>query len=208
MMVGRFDEAISEMLRARELDPLSPSIMQGLALVLITRRVVLTKSITTSQNMLEAVPDFAYGLATYSWALRHVGRTRGSRRSGREGVVDCRAVDSFLLPALGAAYAAAGRTRTMRARRSNDSARCQRSCYVSPYHRALIHLHLGEHEQALALLREAYAINDGWLVWLGVEPQLDPLRADPAFAELLTQNEKSGGTVAGVRRMRSAAAQR
>ena len=42
-MEGRFDEAIREMLRARELDPLSPSIDQSSGLVLITRRVALTK---------------------------------------------------------------------------------------------------------------------------------------------------------------------
>ena len=41
-MAGRFDEAISEMLRARELDPLSPSIMQGLGWA-ITRRDALTR---------------------------------------------------------------------------------------------------------------------------------------------------------------------
>ena len=34
-------------------------------------------------------------------------------------------------------------------------------------------------------LREAYVVNDGWLVWLGVEPQFDPLRGEPEFEELL-----------------------
>ncbi len=57
--------------------------------------------------------------------------------------------------------------------------------YVSPYHQALIHVGLGEREEALQLLREAYEIKDAWLVWLGVEPQLDPLRGEPAFEELL-----------------------
>jgi tetratricopeptide (TPR) repeat protein len=61
------------------------------------------------------------------------------------------------------------------------------SSYVSPYHRAMIHLQLGENERALALLEEAYNINEGWLVWLGVEPHLDPIRSEPAFLELLTK---------------------
>ena len=51
----------------------------------------------------------------------------------------------------------------------------------------LIHLLLGDREQALALLKKAYAINDGWLVWLGVEPTLDALRGEPAFDELLSR---------------------
>jgi len=49
----------------------------------------------------------------------------------------------------------------------------------------LIHLHLGEREQALQLLLDAYAIRDAWVVWLGVEPQFDPLRGEPAFEGIL-----------------------
>ena len=57
--------------------------------------------------------------------------------------------------------------------------------YVSPYHLSLIHLWLGERERALALLEEAQAIGDGWLVWLAVEPQFDVLREEPRFDEIL-----------------------
>ncbi|HEY6659818.1 MAG TPA: tetratricopeptide repeat protein, partial [Pyrinomonadaceae bacterium] len=38
---------------------------------------------------------------------------------------------------------------------------------------------------ALELLLEAYAIKDAWVVWLGVEPQFDPLRGEPAFEGIL-----------------------
>ena len=57
--------------------------------------------------------------------------------------------------------------------------------YVSPYQLSLIHLHLGERERALELLQDAYAIRDAWVVWLGVEPQFDPLRGDPIFEGIL-----------------------
>ncbi len=151
LMCGRFDEAISEMLRARELDPLSPSIMQGLAWSYY-HAGRFEESITTSQNMLEAVPDFAYGLATYSWALRHVGRAQEAVRAA-EKALSLSSGGQFFVAILGAAYAAAGRHDDARAaleRLSEMSAQC----YVSPYHRALIHINLGEYEQALALLGE------------------------------------------------------
>src|SRR4029450_753017 len=57
--------------------------------------------------------------------------------------------------------------------------------YVSPYHLALLHLHMGERERALELLVNAPAIKDAWIVWLGVEPQWDPLRGEPAFEAIL-----------------------
>ena len=43
----------------------------------------------------------------------------------------------------------------------------------------------GERERALELLLNAHAIKDAWVVWLGVEPQWDPLRGEPAFERIL-----------------------
>jgi serine/threonine protein kinase/tetratricopeptide (TPR) repeat protein len=183
-MAGRFDEAIKEMLRARELDPLSPSIMQSLGWTYYQARR-FDDAIATFQNMLNVAPDLGYGLGTYSWALRHVGKVEEAVERA-EKALELSSGGQFFMAVLGGAYAAAGRSGEARAtleRLEEMSA----AGYVSPYHRALIHLHLGEREQALKLILEAATINEGWLVWLGVEPQFDPLRAEPAFAEILTR---------------------
>jgi TolB-like protein/tetratricopeptide (TPR) repeat protein len=184
LMVGRFNEALNEMLRARELDPLSPSIMQALAWCYYQSRR-FDAAITTYQNMLDAVPDFTYGLATYSWTLRAVGRGPEAVAIS-ERVLDLSSGGQFYVAGLGAAYAAAGRKEDARAAldRLNEMSR---TSFVSPYHRALIHVALGENEAALRLLRESHEIREGWLVWLGVEPQLDPLRGEPEFEELLSK---------------------
>lgn len=102
----------------------------------------------------------------------------------------------FYLCLLGGAYAAAGRHSNARATLDQLYEMSQHS-YVSPYHRALIHLLMGEREASLDRLQEAYNIKDGWLVWLGVEPQFDPLRGEPAFEELLdkTRNPAVGRKV-------------
>ena len=193
-MVGRFDEGIKEMLRARELDPLSPSILQGLSWCYYQARR-FEESITTSQNMLGAVPDFVYGLVTYSWTLRHAGQAEEAVKVA-EKALDLSSGGQFLIAALGAAYAAAGRRAEARAALDQLYEMSHRA-YVSPYHRSLIHLLLGEREPALDQLQEAYNINDAWLVWLGVEPQFDPLRGEPAFEELLekTRNPAVGREV-------------
>src|SRR5204863_8428536 len=98
---------------------------------------------------------------------------------------------------LGEAYAAAGRDEEAKEILGRLGEMASRR-YVSSYHLALIHCHLGERELALALLNGAYALRDGWLVWLGVEPQLDTLRSDPRFVELLrlTNNPLASATSA------------
>ncbi len=57
--------------------------------------------------------------------------------------------------------------------------------YVSPYFFAVIYTGLGETEEAFIWLDKAIESHDEWLIWLGVEPKLDPLRSDPRFAGLL-----------------------
>ena len=203
-MVGRFDEALKELLRARELDPLSPSIMQGLGWCYYQARR-FDEAITTYQNMLEAVPDFSYGLATYSWTLRHAGNADEAVRVAGKAL-DLSSGGQIYVAGLGAAYAAAGRHEDARAALDRLREMSARS-YVSPYHCALIHLLLGEREPALALLLEGYATNEGWLVWLGVEPQLDPLRGEPDFEELLDKTRNPAIGRKGVSTRAAAAAQ-
>jgi len=183
-MVGRFDEAVTEMLRARQLDPLAPGVMQGLGWCYYQARR-FEQSLATYESMLEAVPDFSYGLATYAWALRGVGRAEDAV-SASERALEHSSGGQFFVAGLGASYAAAGRTADARATLARLTEMSANS-YVSPYHRALIHLHLGERDEALALLKEGYELNEGWLVWLGVEPQWDVLRGNVIFDELLSK---------------------
>ncbi|HEU4712057.1 MAG TPA: protein kinase [Pyrinomonadaceae bacterium] len=181
-MEGRSDEAIEQMMRTRELDPLSPAVLQALGWCYYQGRR-FEESLATFRAMLEAVPDFAYGLVTFSWALRHTGAVDEAVRAA-EKALDLSSGSPFYLCALGAAYAAAGRE--TEARNVLDQLeQTSAHSYVSPYHRAMIHLHLGERERALELLLDAYMIRDAWLVWLGVEPQWDPLRGEPMVDQIL-----------------------
>ena len=203
LMTGRFDEAIREMLRARELDPMSPSIMQSLGWAYYQSRR-FSDALTTFQRMLEMAPDMAYGLATYSWALRQVGKTELAV-STAEKALSLSSGGQFYVAVLGGAYAAAGRVKEAKAsfQRLDEMSATD---YVSPYHRALIHLHLRENDEAIRYLREAWILRDGWLAWLAVEPQLDPVRAEPAFAELLANTRNPAHLGIGVKVGASAAA--
>jgi len=184
LMTGRFDEALREILRARELDPASPSVVQALGWCYYQSRRY-EESIATHENLLEVAPDFTVGLATYAWTLRALGRGEEAVAVS-EKALQLSGGGQFFVSGLGASYAVAGRVDNARAALKELKEMSARA-YVSPYHTATVHVYLGEHDRALALLNEAYDINDGWLVWMGVDPVWDALREGPAFEDLLSK---------------------
>jgi tetratricopeptide (TPR) repeat protein len=85
---------------------------------------------------------------------------------------------------LGNAYARAGMVseardslREMRQRVKEDG--------VGAYGIALVHAGLGEKDQALERLERAAEVRDQGVVFLKVDPPLDPLRSDPRFQDLV-----------------------
>jgi hypothetical protein len=56
--------------------------------------------------------------------------------------------------------------------------------YVSPYYIGIAYLGLGKNDLAMDWLEKAFADRSNGLVFLKVEPELDPLRTDPRFVAL------------------------
>jgi tetratricopeptide (TPR) repeat protein len=56
--------------------------------------------------------------------------------------------------------------------------------YVSPYYIAVVYLGLGKNDVAMNWLEKAYTDRSNGLVFLKVEPELDPLRTNPRFVAL------------------------
>jgi tetratricopeptide (TPR) repeat protein len=57
--------------------------------------------------------------------------------------------------------------------------------YVSPYNLALVHLGLDQKDEAMQFLKETYEDRDGYnIMFIRIEPLLDPLRGDPRFEAL------------------------
>jgi tetratricopeptide (TPR) repeat protein len=86
--------------------------------------------------------------------------------------------------ALGHAYAVAGKRAEARRVLDGLKVAAQRR-YISPYSIAVIYLGLGDKEHAFAWLNRACEDRDNWLIYLKVEPRLDPLRSDARFADLV-----------------------
>lgn len=181
---GRHEQALAEAKRARELDPLS----------LNTNTVVVYGLLLMRQND-EAV-EAAKKMLELSQSNPNVytvlAQTYMARGQYREAIAACQQAiklgddspDAQI--SLGGAYAKVGepeKTRTTLKRLENGKE------YVSPMNLAILHIALGEREQALALLERAYSAHDQQLIWLGVEAEGEgsfaPLRDDPHFQELL-----------------------
>jgi tetratricopeptide (TPR) repeat protein len=62
-----------------------------------------------------------------------------------------------------------------------------RERYVPPYALALVHAGLDNREAVFAALDRAHAARDVHLMFLTVDPNWDPYRADPRFALLLAR---------------------
>ena len=49
----------------------------------------------------------------------------------------------------------------------------------------MVHVGLQENDETFSWLQRAFEQRSLWLGYLNVEPQLDPLRSDPRFQDLL-----------------------
>ncbi len=57
--------------------------------------------------------------------------------------------------------------------------------YLPPVQRAFIHLGIGEYDQALALLEQAYLEKSWFIIFMQIEPWYDPIRSHPRFLKLV-----------------------
>ena len=179
---GRFDEALKEMQRAQELDPLSlPKITSVGEVLLMARRD--DEAIVAFRKALEMDPNFGFG----HWAL---GRAYAEKGMYEQAIASFQKAiplsgDSPDEPAeLGRAYARSGRTTEARKIADDLKEQSQRR-YIAPCVIASLYAALSEKDQAFVWLDKAYEAHDFILVLLKVEPMFDGLRSDPRFTVLL-----------------------
>jgi serine/threonine protein kinase/tetratricopeptide (TPR) repeat protein len=181
-MEGRFDESVAQARRACEIDPLNPFNFYFLSWCLYQSRR-FAESAEEARRLLRMDPRYGSARFVLSWLMRRSGEHEEAVADAKRAIELLGEVPMFLA-ALACAHAAAGSEDEGRAILDSLEALSAHR-FVSPYHRALVRIQLGEHEEALALLRQAIEVEDPWVVWLGTEPQLDPLRGTPEFDELL-----------------------
>ena len=178
---GRFDEALAESERARQLDPRSLIIAADNGVILYLARRY-DQAIAQFQGVLALEPNFGR-----AHMIIYVYAQRGQFAEAQEQVKKwLEKGGSPWLDAL-TAYVQGRSGNVDEARRAfSHMEESNRRWKLGPFQlRATAYLGMGLNDEALAVLEQACENHSSFLVSLRVDPIYDPLRKDPRFHELL-----------------------
>jgi TolB-like protein/DNA-binding winged helix-turn-helix (wHTH) protein/Tfp pilus assembly protein PilF len=182
-IMGRFDDAVAELGKARELDPLSLPIRTALAKVFLLSGQY-TQGIQELKNILEVRPNSPVAHNLLGWAFLETGK------SGEAHIEFMTAVKLADTPGnqadIGVYYARTGNRRNAEEVLTQLRKR-RRSSYVSPVAFAEIYTALGRKNEAFEAFRKAYSGRTMEMVSLKVDTQFASLHTDARYAELVHQ---------------------
>ena len=182
--MGRFDEALAEIGKAQELDPLNLAINTGVGHVLYLSKQY-DRAIDQYKKAVDLDPNFTL---THIWFGRpYLEKGMYSEAiSELETAVKLSGEGTLALAMLGHGLASAGR--------NDDSQKIldrlierSKTQYVPSYWVATIYNGYKDRVQVLKWLRRAFDERSSWLVWCNVEPRFDWLRGDKDFASLMSE---------------------
>ncbi len=182
LTMGKYDEGVAESKRAVELDPLSPEInvLLGWDLYLLRRYDQASEQF---RKTIDLDPNYWMPHLFLGCAYEQKGQLAESLTEFRKA----RLLEGHIpwtLSELGRAYALSGQKGE--ARKALDQLEEQwKRDHVGAYNIATIYAALGENGQAFAWLDKAYADRSFLFTFLKVDPELDSLRSDPRFQDLV-----------------------
>ena len=181
MAMGRPDDSVEQINKARELDPLSISINFSLGWRFYMARQY-DRAIQQLRDTLEMDP---------SYELPHLVLGLSYAKKGDFGLaipelrkaVELSHGTPLMASALANAYARAGNVAEAQRLLAELSSKSKQQ-YVSPYYFAVVYVGLGKPEEAIDWLEKAFPDRSNGLVFLKAEPGLDDLRSNPRFVAL------------------------
>ena len=183
MAMGRIEESFAESQTALKLDPLDDSIIQYLGWHYIHARH-FERAIAQLEKTLEENPNFFLARVTLGMAYEQKGEVAEAIEEFKKAYQLER--NAIVLGFLGDAYARAGNMEEAR-KILQELEELSKRIYVPPFSIGLIYTSLGKSTEAFEWFEKAYAAQNEWLNWLKVTPEVDSLRADPRFTDLLVR---------------------
>jgi tetratricopeptide (TPR) repeat protein len=184
LALGRMDEALESIHRARLLDPLSAAIASALARTLYLQRRYADAA-AENRRALELDPTLLsarLGLAmvliqmdSVDAAYAEVRRAAATTGDPAPLVV---ALSGYLEGRSGDQAGAAGRLRSLE--QATSSGR-----YIPPEYFVLAYLGLGRYDEAIDRVEQSVRGGSAWAMTLPVDPVVDPLRGKPRFDRLV-----------------------
>jgi TolB-like protein/Tfp pilus assembly protein PilF len=186
MLQNRRDEAFAEKRQALELDPLSLVIIMDLGTAQYYWRDY-DAAIEQCRKTLEMDPTFL--MARMLLARAYVQKKMYSQAVAELTAIR-NAVPAMTLPAalLGHALGMSGREAEAETV-LRELTEASKQKYVPAHEMSAVCLGLGQKREALQWLRKAFEERSGLMIYLRLEPALDPLRTEPAFAQLVKDME-------------------
>jgi TolB-like protein/Tfp pilus assembly protein PilF/Tfp pilus assembly protein PilO len=181
-MLGRLDEAMAEIKRAQQLDPLSPIISANAGNLYVLKRD-LNPAIEEFKKVIELDPNFPIARDFLGCAYLKQGHEQEAITELQKGV-ELSGRASQELGFLGYGYGALGKRAEARALLKELEERYARK--ESPaMHLAAVYAGLGEKDQAFAWLERDFQGRTGLLIFITTLPDYDTLRDDPRYTDLL-----------------------
>jgi TolB-like protein/cytochrome c-type biogenesis protein CcmH/NrfG len=178
--VGGADQAVREIRRAQQLDPLSVNLNTSAGWVFNYTRQY-DQAIEECRKALELDPD-------YVSAHDCLGEGYLAKGMFEQAVAEFRRAASGGEPVrivgLARAYGTMGKKNEAR-KVLDELTKASRQSYFPPYLFGAIHVALGENELGLDWLEEAYTHRDPYMVHLKRDATFDSLRSDPRFKDIL-----------------------
>lgn len=182
MAMGRAQESLVQMNRARELDPLSTSMNFSLGWRLYMARHY-DQAIEQLRNTLDMDPNLALPHLVLGQAYEQKGLY--SQAIGELQKAASISHDSPpILGALGYVYGVAG-NRAAAEKILSELMDKSKKQYVSPFYIAIVYAGLRENEKTMDWLEKAYQDRSNAILFLKIDPELDSVRSTPRFKTLL-----------------------
>jgi eukaryotic-like serine/threonine-protein kinase len=178
---GRFDEALAGVQKAQELDPLSALPFAAKGIILYMARQY-DQALDEFQRLLRVAPSVTY--AYFYVGLINLQKGDDEAALAALNTLDPEGQHPGALSVRGMIHAKAGRQAEAWQMLAGLT-ELERGQSATAFHRAAVHVHLGEHERALDLLEEAAEERTQLMQVIMLEPIFDPLHSEPRFQALL-----------------------